>query len=392
MVDGYRSKLVNVVSGVPQWSILGPLLFLLYTSELFSFLKISWSVMQMTILLWLLCHPKELELQWQSPRSVTSARLVSGVAFGEWNWMRVRLRRCSLQVTHSASQVTLINCWRNCVEGVWWPWFIGSDIWLQDDLWEASSLGYQSSFKIQRILRKSWLVFHARSFLVRFNLGFVLLVLEYCSDVLCSAADIHRKVLDRVVSCSRFQTAWGWIWMTITHRRSVAAPHRCMLYKIRSNLTHPLYGFLPVSVKVTLGTFRISVYLAAEPRSTTWPLFSSQFPCGTILLTMYWLVWDWWISRAKPMLFYWPNLLYHFLSSTIFPFLFFLSLAIGCYCGAGVFGLIGCGSLSPNLALTTSFINTTIIINISNIYSDTLVSKMCIIIVMLLNKRFLCIS
>ena len=39
MVDGCRSKLVNVVSGVPQGSVLVPLLFLLYTSELFSVLE-----------------------------------------------------------------------------------------------------------------------------------------------------------------------------------------------------------------------------------------------------------------------------------------------------------------------------------------------------------------
>ena len=39
MVDGCRSKLVNVVSGVPQGSVLVPLLLTLYTSELFSILE-----------------------------------------------------------------------------------------------------------------------------------------------------------------------------------------------------------------------------------------------------------------------------------------------------------------------------------------------------------------
>ena len=39
MVDGCLSKLFNVVSGVKQVSVLGLLLFLLYTSELFSILQ-----------------------------------------------------------------------------------------------------------------------------------------------------------------------------------------------------------------------------------------------------------------------------------------------------------------------------------------------------------------
>ena len=48
MVDSCRSKLVNAVSKVSQESVLGLLLFLLYTSKRFLFCRINLSVMPMT--------------------------------------------------------------------------------------------------------------------------------------------------------------------------------------------------------------------------------------------------------------------------------------------------------------------------------------------------------
>ena len=49
----------------------------------------------------------------------------------------------------------------------------------------------RSAFQRLCILRKSWRVFHDTSLRTRCFLGFVLPVLEYCSSVCCSAADIH---------------------------------------------------------------------------------------------------------------------------------------------------------------------------------------------------------
>ena len=62
--------------------------------------------------------------------------------------------------------------------------------------------------------------------------------------------------------------------------------------------------------------------LAAERRSTAGLLFPSQCPSGTILLTLYSMVWDWRVSRAGPMRFYWPKLLYPYYR---LPLLFSLS-------------------------------------------------------------------
>ena len=49
-----------------------------------------------------------------------------------------------------------------------------------------------------------------------------------------------------------------------------------------------------------------------------------QYLCWTFLVTPYSMVWHWRVSRAGPMLFYWPKLLAPFLSPTVFPFSSFI--------------------------------------------------------------------
>ena len=135
-----------------------------------------------------------------------------------------------------------------------------------------------------------------------------------------------------------------------------------MLYKIRCNPVHLMVLYLDRMCQCGLHAVLWSHIgtlmhcLSAEPCSAAGFLLPSWCPSGTTLLTPFSMVWDWRVSRAGPVLLYWPKLLYAYYSlPTLFPFLFFLS--IGWYCGAGVFGLIGCTSLSLSLALPTFFNN-----------------------------------
>ena len=162
---------------------------------------------------------------------------------------------------------------------------------------------------------------------------------QYCSPVWCSAADTHLKLLDIAVSGAQFL---AWVCLSVTFL--IVDPWQSCVCIIRSGVTrftllmvlyldcmcqHGLHAVLWSHIGTLMHR------LAAEPCSTAGLLFPSQ---GRD-------------SRAGPMLLYWPKLLYPYYSRL----LFFLS--IGWYCGAGVFGLIGCTSLSLSLALPTIFNN-----------------------------------
>ena len=93
--------------------------------------------------------------------------------------------------------------------------------------------------------------------------------MEYCSDVRCSAADSHLKLLDRVVRSTGF-LAGGVLECNLAHRRSVA--ELCMFFKIKSNPMHPLSGALPlpyVPARVTHDAFFAHRHSFEPPRCRT---------------------------------------------------------------------------------------------------------------------------
>ena len=76
-----------------------------------------------------------------------------------------------------------------------------------------------------------------------------------------------------------------------------------------------------VLVRVTLRAFVVHWYTYAEPRSIGRLLFPSQCSSERLLLTLCLMVWDWWVLRAGPILFYWPKLLYPYYNLLLFfPF------------------------------------------------------------------------
>ena len=172
---------------------------------------------------------------------------------------------------------------------------------------------------------------HGECFMIDRFLGeaFGVLSCQFWSIVLHSGALLPMHTLNywtaRAVSGARFLTG-GVFECDIFHRRFVAV--LCMLCKIRCNPVHPLNGALPgpyVPARVTRGALVAHRYTYAPSRCRTLQYRRTFIPfsvsSGTILLNPYSMVWDWRVSRAGPMLLYWPKLLYPYYSLLLFfPF------------------------------------------------------------------------
>ena len=224
---------------MPQGSVLGPLLFLLYTSELFSILENK-----------LIGYADDSTLMAVVPSPVAVAESLIRDHGRASKWCGLWRMKLNVSMTK-----TMIVSRSRTMHPQSPPLIIGRTVLKEPDDLVILRVTFDSKMTHEKhlrsvsraasqrlgILRKSWRVFHDSSLLVRCFRGFVLPVLEYCSAVWCSAADTHLKLLDGAVSGARFLTG-GVFECDISHRRSVAV--LCMLYKIRCNPVHPLNGAL----------------------------------------------------------------------------------------------------------------------------------------------------
>ena len=187
LVDGCRSTLVNVVSGVPQGSVFGPLLFLLHTSEFFSILENKL-------------------IDYADDSTVAESPNLDLVRVNAWcdHW----------GIKFNASKTKTMIVSRSCTMNPQrHPLTIDSTVLKESADLDIFVVTFDSKLTFEKHLRsvsrsasqrlgilKSWRVFHDRLLIDRCFWGFVLPVLKYCSVVWCSAADTHLKLLNRIVS------------------------------------------------------------------------------------------------------------------------------------------------------------------------------------------------
>ena len=184
---------------MPQGSVLGPLLYLLYTSELFSILDNK-----------LIGYADNSTLKAVVPSPgvrVPVAESLSRDLFKGSEW-------CYLWgMTLNATKTMLVSRSRT-MHPLSPALSIGRTVLKESDCLVIQGVTFDSKMTFEKhlcsvsisasqrlgMLRKSWRVFHDRSLLGRCFRGFVLPFLGYCSAVWYSAADTHFKLLYRVVN------------------------------------------------------------------------------------------------------------------------------------------------------------------------------------------------
>ena len=255
-VDGSFSEWHEVHSGVPQGSVLGPLLFNIYTSDLFQVTDnpLYGYADDVTLV-------ATVDLPQARP-SVCSSLNEDLCRISTWctKWdMKINPAK-SKSLCFSRSRTVfplhgdlvvdgspIANCCELDILGVKFDSKLTFESHIRAIVSSASrKLG---------ILRKAYTILQDASISVTCFRCFILPLLEYCAPVWSSAAASHLRLIDKVFRTAQFLCN-GNVLCNLSHRRDISC--LCMLYKIRASLSHPLHGSIPalyVATRLTRGAF-----------------------------------------------------------------------------------------------------------------------------------------
>ena len=239
VVDGSVSSSVKIVSGVPQGSVLGPILFILYTSGLFTITENKFvGYADDSTLVAVIPKPSD------RPR-VEASILRDLQAVSRWcdEWCM------TLNPSKTKSLVVSRSRTAYPVHG---SLSLDGAIVKESSVLEILGVKFDSKFLFEEhirsiaklamskvgLMRVARRVFDDVDVLRRCFFSFILPSLEYCSAVWSSAAGCHLSLLDRVVHCASRLCSDVEDLVLLPVRRDVAG--LCMFYKIYHNLSHPL--------------------------------------------------------------------------------------------------------------------------------------------------------
>ena len=242
VVDGQFSELKNVVSGVPQGSVLGPLLFIIYTHDMWSGLENDLVAYADDATLVAVVPSPDMRAAVADSlnrdlEKISAWCILWGMKLNPSKTQNMIVGRSRTEYPHHKNLyidgIALATTNSFKVLGM----TLDSKLTFEDHIRSVSSSLAQ---KIG-LLRKSFKIFNDRSVLKNCFNSFILPCFEYCAPVWSSAADSHLKLLDRNLNAIKILIPD--IKVDLWHRRSVGS--LCLLFKIFKNNRHPLHASLP---------------------------------------------------------------------------------------------------------------------------------------------------
>ena len=250
-VDGCFSSFSPVLSGVPQGSVLGPLMFIIYTSDMWSEIESNMvAYADDTTLYECISGPQDRQ-RVADLLSHDIARIISWC--DRWGMKLNPSKSHSIVFSRSRTQlpshpninvgdVTIPNCTTLRLLGV----ILDSKL-----TFEAHLRGVASSVSQKvGLLRKCRNIYSTDDVVKNCFYSFILPHFEYCHSVWMSAAESNLKLLDRAFGQIKFLLPS--IEISLRHRRVVGSLTH--FFKIASNVNHPLHFLLPPPVLPTRTT------------------------------------------------------------------------------------------------------------------------------------------